>query len=74
MAARTNGDVRFGSFLTFMGGTLVAYGVTDLSDNLWAGIALIFIGLVSDVSGIAKVESGIKEIVRIHDLEKSNGR
>lgn len=75
MAARTNGDIRFGSFMTFMGGTFVAYGVTDLSDNLWLGIGLIALGVISDVSGIAKVESGIKELVRVHDLEKSyNGR
>jgi len=75
MAARTNGDVKFGSFMTFLGGIMVANGISTLSDHMWYGIGLILIGIISDVSGIAKVESGIKELVRVHDLEKSrNGR
>lgn len=69
MTARTNGDVRFGTFLCFFGGVLVSGGFDTVSDNMWGGVGIIFLGALMDVTGIHRVESGIKEILRVNDLE-----
>lgn len=65
------GDVRFGTFSVFMGGLMVAYGIDTIGDNLWYGIVLILLGVVLDVSGMNRVDNGVKEAIRLHDLEKA---
>lgn len=68
---KTNGSVRFGTFLIFMSGVVLANGVSALDENLWLGIIIILLGVVGDGIGISKVESGIKEMMYVRDLEKA---
>lgn len=65
-----NGNIRFGTFATFLGGVLVANGVQAVHHNLW-GILTIALGVLADIVGIDNVNKGVKETVRLHDLEKA---
>jgi len=65
-----NGTIKLGSLMTFVGGLMVAYGIDDLDKNLWSGLISIAVGVIADVSGISKVDKGVKEAIRLHDLEK----
>lgn len=69
MTARTNGNVRFGTLLCFAGGLVVNSGFETISENLWAGIVGILLGAIVNGVGINKVQYGIKEILRVNDLE-----
>jgi len=74
MASFSNGDVRFGTLMAFVGGSMSAYGMMQIDDNLWRGIGTMAVGFVIDAAGISKVENGIKELIRVHDLEKQTSR
>lgn len=66
-----NGTVRFGTFSVFFGGTLIANGINTLDHNLWTGISVIVAGVITDVIGLNSVDKGVKEAIRLHDLEKA---
>jgi hypothetical protein len=74
MSSLSNGDVRFGTLLTFVGGSMSAYGMMQIDDSMWRGIGTIAIGFIIDGAGLSRVEAGIKEILRVRDLENKNTR
>ncbi|QOI67596.1 hypothetical protein SEA_BEUFFERT_228 [Streptomyces phage Beuffert] len=68
-----NGSVRFGTFFTFLGGSAVANGFFRMEENMTLGIILIVCGIAIDVMGLNYVEKGVKETLRVRDLERKAG-
>ncbi|AXG66305.1 hypothetical protein SEA_ANNADREAMY_220 [Streptomyces phage Annadreamy] len=68
-----NGSIRFGTFFTFFGGTIVANGFVQMDKNMTLGIVLVVLGIALDIMGINSVEKGVKETLRVRDLERKAG-
>lgn len=68
-----NGSIRFGTFLAFFGGCIATNGFTQFDKNMTLGIILIVMGIAADAVGINSIEKGVKETLRVRDLERKAG-
>lgn len=66
-----NGNSRLGILYAIFGGSMVSQGIEGLSENVVAGGILTLLGLFLSIASFSQIDKGVKESIRIHDLEKA---
>ena len=66
-----NGNARLGILYAIFSGSLVSQGIEGLSESVWQAAIAIILGFLLGIGSFARVDKGIKESIRINELEKA---
>ncbi|UUG69526.1 hypothetical protein SEA_SHAM_226 [Streptomyces phage Sham] len=64
-----NGNARLGILFALMSGSFTSQGAESIDS--WQGLVALVIGLAMGVASFDQVDKGIKESIRLNELEKA---
>lgn len=66
-----NGNIRLGLIFAVVTGSVISRGLDEMDKSAWTGGIAVLLGLAFYFMASDQVNRGVKETIRLHDLEKA---